>query len=125
MKMWPTSWIPLDGENLLMSNMILYQRQKVSFIFACHYWTRFLTSFLFMTDQPLPPHLPNPYRTTIRNLLKFELDICSVPRVSFFEWLAAFSEGDMKEKLTWFCDGEGQVSWTFDRSSFSLQKTKI
>lgn len=65
-----------------------------------------------LADQPLPPHLPTPYRTTLRHLLTNELDIACVPRVSFFEWLAAFSEGDMAEKLRWFCTGEGQVSYS-------------
>lgn len=60
-------------------------------------------------DQPLPRHLPKPFRSTLRDLLRYELDIESVPRVSFFEWLAGFSEGDMQEKLRWFCSGEGQV----------------
>lgn len=64
----------------------------------------------FDIDQPLPSHLQSPLRTTLRYLLKNELDIESVPRVSFFEWLAGFSEGDMQEKLRWFCSGEGQVS---------------
>ncbi|BGP19975.1 hypothetical protein JCM10213_006752 [Rhodosporidiobolus nylandii] len=64
------------------------------------------------SDQPLPPHLPSPFRTTLRYLLTYELDISSVPRLSFFEWLAAFSEGDMEEKLRWFCTGEGQDDLT-------------
>ncbi|GAA5973540.1 hypothetical protein JCM11641_007108 [Rhodosporidiobolus odoratus] len=59
-------------------------------------------------DQPLPPHLPTPFRTTVRYLLTYELDISSVPRLSFFEWLAGFSEGDMEEKLRWFCEPAGQ-----------------
>ncbi|GAA5853371.1 hypothetical protein JCM9279_005769 [Rhodotorula babjevae] len=59
-------------------------------------------------DQPLPPHLPIPFRTTLRYLLTHELDISCVPRLSFFEWLAAFSEGDMEEKLRWFCEPAGQ-----------------
>ena len=62
-----------------------------------------------LAGQPLPPHLPTPFRTTLRHLLTHELDISSVPRVSFFEWLASFSTGDMQEKLRWFCEGEGQV----------------
>lgn len=69
-----------------------------------------LTILTIYLDQPLPHHLPSPLRTTIRNLLQYELDIQSIPRVSFFEWLAGFSDGDMKEKLNWFCSGEGQVS---------------
>ncbi|GAA6005265.1 NAPDH-dependent diflavin reductase [Rhodotorula paludigena] len=59
-------------------------------------------------NQPLPPHLPTLFRTTLRYLLTYELDISSVPRQSFFEWLAAFSEGDKEEKLRWFCEPAGQ-----------------
>ncbi|KAK4055080.1 NAPDH-dependent diflavin reductase [Microbotryomycetes sp. JL201] len=59
-------------------------------------------------DQPLAPHLPRSYIATLRQILTEELDVSSVPRVSFFEWLAAFSEGDMQEKLRYFCTGEGQ-----------------
>ncbi|GAA5923352.1 hypothetical protein JCM3775_007512 [Rhodotorula graminis] len=58
--------------------------------------------------QPLPPHLPTPFRTSLRSLLTHELDISCVPHLSFFEWLAAFSEGDMEEKLRWFCEPAGQ-----------------
>ncbi|GAA5858680.1 hypothetical protein JCM8547_001418 [Rhodosporidiobolus lusitaniae] len=60
------------------------------------------------SDQPLPPHLPSPFRTTLRYLLTYELDISCVPTLSFFEWLAGFSEGDMQEKLRWFCEPAGQ-----------------
>lgn len=62
-----------------------------------------------IADAPLPSHLPVPYVTTLRHLLTHELDISAVPRLTFFEWLAQFSEGDMQEKLRWFCTGEGQV----------------
>ncbi|GAA5935527.1 hypothetical protein JCM1841_003704 [Sporobolomyces salmonicolor] len=64
------------------------------------------------TDQPLPPHLPVPFRTTLRYLLTYELDIASVPRLSFFEWLSYFSEGDMQEKLRWFAEPAGQDDLT-------------
>ena len=64
----------------------------------------------------MPPHLPSPYVTTLRHLLTHEVDIGCVPRLSFFEWLADFSEGDMEEKLREFCKGEGQV-----RSDLFLQ----
>lgn len=67
-----------------------------------------LTNLITPTDQPLPPDLPTPYTTTLRSLLTHHLDIASIPRLSFFEWLAAFTEGDMAEKLRWFCTGEGQ-----------------
>ncbi|GAA5905511.1 hypothetical protein JCM6882_004772 [Rhodosporidiobolus microsporus] len=60
------------------------------------------------SDQPLPPHLPSLFRTTLRYLLTYELDISCVPTLSFFEWLAGFSEGDMEEKLRWFCEPAGQ-----------------
>ncbi|GAA5889505.1 hypothetical protein JCM5296_005969 [Sporobolomyces johnsonii] len=63
-------------------------------------------------DQPLPPHLPVPFRTTLRYLLTYELDIASVPRLSFFEWLSYFSEGDMQEKLRWFAEPAGQDDLT-------------
>ncbi|SCV67968.1 BQ2448_89 [Microbotryum intermedium] len=59
-------------------------------------------------NRPLPSHFPRPFTTTLRYLLTYELDISGVPRLSFFEWLAHFSEGDMKEKLQFFCTGEGQ-----------------
>ncbi|KAK4052863.1 NAPDH-dependent diflavin reductase [Microbotryomycetes sp. JL221] len=59
-------------------------------------------------DQPLPPHLPDKYVATLRQVLTEELDVSCVPRISFLEWLAAFSEGDMQEKLRFFCSGEGQ-----------------
>jgi hypothetical protein len=63
----------------------------------------------FLADQPLPPHLPSPFRTTLRYLLTYELDISCVPTLSFFEWLAGFSKGDMEEKLRWFSEPAGQV----------------
>ncbi|KDE06917.1 hypothetical protein MVLG_02805 [Microbotryum lychnidis-dioicae p1A1 Lamole] len=59
-------------------------------------------------NRPLPSHFPQPFITTLHYLLTYELDISGVPRLSFFEWLAHFSEGDMKEKLQFFCTGEGQ-----------------
>ncbi|GAA5961572.1 hypothetical protein JCM8115_006723 [Rhodotorula mucilaginosa] len=58
-------------------------------------------------DQPLPPHLPAGYRTTLRHLLTHELDISSVPNYSFFEWLAHFCEGDMQERLREFASPAG------------------
>lgn len=60
-------------------------------------------------DQPLPPHLPAGYRTTLRHLLTHELDISSVPNYSFFEWLAHFCEGDMQERLREFASPAGYV----------------
>lgn len=75
---------------------------------------------LLPADQPLPPHLPTPFRTTIRYLLTNELDIASVPRLSFFEWLAYFSEGDMQEKLREFCSPAGQV-----RASLSFTHSRM
>ncbi|SCZ91319.1 BZ3500_MvSof-1268-A1-R1_Chr1-2g01331 [Microbotryum saponariae] len=59
-------------------------------------------------NRPLPSHFPQSFITTLHYLLTYELDISGVPRLSFFEWLAHFSEGDMKEKLQFFCTGEGQ-----------------
>ncbi|GAA5989837.1 hypothetical protein JCM10908_002340 [Rhodotorula pacifica] len=58
-------------------------------------------------DQPLPPHLPAGYRTTLRHLLTYELDISSVPNYSFFEWLAHFCEGNMQERLREFASPAG------------------
>ncbi|GAA6017924.1 hypothetical protein JCM8202_006200 [Rhodotorula sphaerocarpa] len=58
-------------------------------------------------DQPLPPHLLPPFRTTLRNLLTYELDIACVPSFSFFEWLAHFCEGDMQERLREFASPAG------------------
>lgn len=70
---------------------------------CCHLLT-------LVADQPLPAHLPRPLRTTVRSLLKHELDILRIPQVSFFEWLAHFvDDPDLKEKLEFFCTGEGQV----------------
>lgn len=79
---------------------------------------------LWPADQPLPPHLPTPFRTTIRYLLTNELDIASVPRLSFFEWLAYFSEGDMQEKLREFCSPAGQVRENGSLSRFANAESR-
>ncbi|GAA5862718.1 hypothetical protein JCM3774_001895 [Rhodotorula dairenensis] len=59
------------------------------------------------SDQSLPPHLPSGYRTSLRHLLTYELDISSVPNYSFFEWLAHFCEGEMQERLREFASPAG------------------
>lgn len=69
---------------------------------------------IFFLDQPLPSHLPASYPTTLRSLLTYELDITSVPRLSFFEFLSYFPSSseqsvlDLQEKLIYFTKGEGQ-----------------
>ncbi|XP_048772680.2 NADPH-dependent diflavin oxidoreductase 1-like [Ostrea edulis] len=56
---------------------------------------------------PLPPLLPQP--CTVQHLVKHYLDINSVPRRSFFEFMALFSTDELeKEKLQEFCTPEGQ-----------------
>ncbi|KAK3088044.1 hypothetical protein FSP39_013874 [Pinctada imbricata] len=58
-------------------------------------------------DIPLPLCLPSP--CTVSYLVTHYLDINSVPRRSFFELLAQFSEDELeKEKLEEFCTAEGQ-----------------
>ncbi|KAJ1649970.1 NAPDH-dependent diflavin reductase [Dispira simplex] len=80
----------------------------------------FLTqmNWVEIADQPLvvhpnlagiqlPPYLPNP--TTLRTLFECYFDIYSVPRRSFFEMLAYFTDDPMEtEKLREFCSTEGQ-----------------
>ncbi|XP_061164721.1 NADPH-dependent diflavin oxidoreductase 1-like [Saccostrea echinata] len=58
-------------------------------------------------NVPLPSQLPNP--CSIGYLVQHYLDINSVPRRSFFEFMALFSSNDLeKEKLHEFCTPEGQ-----------------
>lgn len=60
------------------------------------------------TDRPLPPSFPT--RTTLRELLTSHLDIFSVPRRSFFEFLSHFTTDELEtEKLREFASSEGQV----------------
>lgn len=89
-----------------------------------------------LSAHPLPPHLPSPFRTTLRSLLTTELDISSVPKIGVFEWLFGFAshsiskqgesngesgggddneigEKDMRDKLREFASPEGQVSLRF------------
>lgn len=68
-----------------------------------------LVAIHWFKDQSLPPHLPVGYRTTLRHLLTYELDISSVPNYSFFEWLAHFCEGEMQERLREFASPAGYV----------------
>ena len=57
--------------------------------------------------QPLPSHWPE--YTTLRDLFTRFLDVFSVPRRSFFEWLSYFTTSDLEtEKLREFCTAEGQ-----------------
>ena len=59
-------------------------------------------------DIPLPSLLPQP--CSVRHLAQHYLDINSVPRRSFFEFMALFSTNELeKEKLQEFCTPEGQV----------------
>ncbi|KAL8291429.1 hypothetical protein RQP46_002407 [Phenoliferia psychrophenolica] len=62
--------------------------------------------------QPLPSSLPTPSTTTLRTLLTHHLDLSSIPRLSFFEFLSHFTTGDIREKLQWFCTAEGQDDLT-------------
>ncbi|XP_022327985.2 NADPH-dependent diflavin oxidoreductase 1-like [Crassostrea virginica] len=56
---------------------------------------------------PLPSLLPQP--CSVRHLVQHYLDINSVPRRSFFEFMALFSTNELeKEKLQEFCTPEGQ-----------------
>ena len=59
-----------------------------------------------LTDQPLQTRFSPP---TLRTLVTHHLDICSVPRRSFFEMLKHFSsDGQHVEKFADFCSLEGQ-----------------
>jgi sulfite reductase alpha subunit-like flavoprotein len=59
-------------------------------------------------DQPL--HASWPERSTLRDIVTRRLDVFSVPRRSFFEWLSFFTTNpDETEKLQYFCSSEGQV----------------
>lgn len=56
---------------------------------------------------PLPSQLPQP--CSVHHLVQHYLDINSVPRRSFFEFMALFSTNELeKEKLQEFCTPEGQ-----------------
>ena len=58
-------------------------------------------------DVLLPLHWPK--RSTLKQLFISYLDIFSVPRRSFFEWLSYFTTSEMEtEKLREFCTAEGQ-----------------
>ncbi|KAK9894229.1 NADPH dependent diflavin oxidoreductase 1 [Cystobasidium minutum MCA 4210] len=58
-------------------------------------------------ERPLPAHWPK--QTTLRQLFTRYLDIFSVPRRSFFEWLSYFTTSELEtEKLQEFCTAEGQ-----------------
>ncbi|XP_062612772.1 NADPH-dependent diflavin oxidoreductase 1-like isoform X2 [Saccostrea cucullata] len=58
-------------------------------------------------NVPLPSQLPLP--CSMRHLVQHYLDINSVPRRSFFEFMALFSCNELeKEKLQEFCTPEGQ-----------------
>lgn len=60
-----------------------------------------------ITDRPLPSHWPA--IMTLRELLTEHLDIFSVPRRSFFEFLSYFTTDELEtEKLQEFCSAEGQ-----------------
>lgn len=57
--------------------------------------------------SPLPAHWPK--SASPRQLFTLYLDIFSVPRRSFFEWLSYFTISDMEtEKLREYCTPEGQ-----------------
>ena len=59
----------------------------------------------------LPSTLPRPF--TLRHLVQNYLDINSIPRRSFFEFLAYFTDSDLeKEKLMEFCTADGLVNET-------------
>ncbi|XP_053328317.1 NADPH-dependent diflavin oxidoreductase 1 isoform X2 [Spea bombifrons] len=58
-------------------------------------------------DAPPPAHLPQP--CTVRQLVADYLDICCVPRRSFFELLSHFSPDEQeREKLKEFSSASGQ-----------------
>ena len=62
-----------------------------------------------LTDCPLPPSLP--HLCTVQWLVTHYFDIQSIPRRSFFEFLAHFASTELeKEKLTEFTTPEGQVA---------------
>ena len=59
-------------------------------------------------DVPIPTSIPNP--CTVKWVAAHYFDIQSVPRRSFFEFLAHFATSEMeKEKLIEFTTAEGQV----------------
>ncbi|XP_006001477.1 NADPH-dependent diflavin oxidoreductase 1 isoform X2 [Latimeria chalumnae] len=66
--------------------------------------------FILKPSDPtisIPAHLPQP--CTFQYLLEHYLDICCVPRRSFFELLASFSTNELeKEKLQEFSSAQGQ-----------------
>ena len=64
---------------------------------------------LVLVDIDIPPSLPKV--CSIQYLLQHYLDINSVPRRSFFEFLLYFATDELeKEKLQEFCSTEGQVN---------------
>ena len=73
-----------------------------------HFGIPLAAAFQFCADIAPPPSLPNP--CTLRHLLTHYLDICGVPKRSFFELLSHFTSSDLeKEKLKEFCSPQGQV----------------
>lgn len=68
----------------------------------------FVIAFFDFPDIPLPSQLPQP--CSVHHLVQHYLDINSVPRRSFFEFMALFTTNELeKEKLQEFCTPEGQV----------------
>ncbi|KAK2144296.1 hypothetical protein LSH36_770g01014 [Paralvinella palmiformis] len=67
----------------------------------------------------LPSTLPRPF--TLRHLVQNYLDINSIPRRSFFEFLAYFTDSDLeKEKLMEFCTADGLVLVDFPHATANL-----
>lgn len=76
-------------------------------------WTSILDDWFDIIEnlsdqQPLPQSWPR--RLTLRTLLTSHLDIFSVPRRTFFEFLAYFTSDQAEtEKLREFASAEGQA----------------
>lgn len=72
-----------------------------------------------------------PRTTTLRELLTHRLDICAVPRRSFFEFLRHFTSDDReREKLEEFCKPEGQASdstfrYEADRADIRVAQSEL
>ena len=61
-----------------------------------------------LAGMPLPAHWPR--YTSLRELCTKHLDVFSVPRKSFFEWLSHFTTSELEtEKLQEFISPDGQV----------------
>lgn len=95
-------------------------------------------TYFIALDRKLPPNCPPV--TTLHHLVTHYLDVFGVPRRSFFEMLAHFTQDELQtERLREFASSEGQVSlactldtlciicrpdmWILGRNVFLLSET--